>query len=159
MLCSKCVCVYIYLSKCSIWLLCRDNNPYTMGSDIIKTSFTASVILQYFLLHSIYKHSHIMSNTTEIFFCVFWKNGFLMLTVTGVPINLNFPQGLGLPNHRPFQESDLSWWQWLAILLRLLYVVLQYKWSYYFLTAYYRLRRWLKIFPSEVWSQALLHIS
>jgi hypothetical protein len=86
-----CVCacarvrVCVYLFKCSIWLLCKDNNPHTMGSDLIKTSYIASVILWYFLLHSVYRHAHIMSNTTVIFFCVFWKNGCLMLTVTGVP--------------------------------------------------------------------------
>ena len=63
-----CVCISF---QCSIWLLCKDNNPHTMGSDLIKTSYTASVILQYFLLHAVYKHSHIMSNKTVIVFCDF----------------------------------------------------------------------------------------
>jgi hypothetical protein len=77
LLCSMCVCVCVcvYPSKRSIWLLCKDNNPHTMGSDLIKTSYIASVILRYLLLYVVYKHSHIMSNTTVIFFCEYERTG------------------------------------------------------------------------------------
>lgn len=127
-----CVCISF---QCSIWLLCKDNNPHTMGSDLIKTSYTASVILQYFLLHAVYKHSHIMSNKTVIV-----SHKVLVFPITDLFRKVATADG----NELQYYWGYYTWY---------------YKGAHYFLTAYYRWWRWLKIFPSKVWSHALVHIS